>query len=1132
MSLQFILGSSGSGKTEYLYRQLVKEAGEHPKKNYLVIVPEQFTMQTQKRLVELSPNHAIMNIDVLSFKRLAYRVFDELGKNDVQVLEETGKNLVLRRVALEKEEALTVLRPNMNRMGYVGEMKSLISELVQYNITPEQLLSYIENSNLTPVFAAKLKDVVTMYQGFQEFLRGKYITAEEILHVLRDVAKDSAILRDSVMVFDEFTGFTPVQNTLLKELLSITEHIRISLTIDAGEDFYHSRGNEELFHLTKKTIQVLMWMAADLHIEVEEPVVLTGGEGKRFVKAPSLAFMEQNLFRSHYKRNQQKVNEITISNEKNPKEELMFAAREINRLIREEDYRYRDIAVVTGAVDTYGNYVEEIFGKYQIPFFLDTTKEVLFHPFIEFIRAALEVLSADFSYEAVFRFLRCGFCGVEEEELDILENYVLATGLRGKNAWKKRWLRLPRQDKLYDLEKLDNLRQQIYGILSPLVGVFSDKQARTSDGIFALYRMLVDLEVEEQLHKKEAEYLSQDLQAKSKEYGQIYRVVMELLEKYNHLLGEEALDIETFTEVLEAGLSAAQVAVIPPGYDSVTIGDIERTRLNHIKVLFFVGVNDGIIPKTANSGGILSEYERERMQEADMELAPGARERAFIQRFYLYRNLTKPSERLYLSYARVDSEGKTSRPSYLIGTMRKLFSALEIQEFDKLNELADFSTAEAAMDYLIHGSRDEAWFALAKWFLSNEEQKAQVQKILSAPFTCYRGEPISRAVARALYGRNLEGSVTRLEKFAECAYAHYLQYGLRLRERELAGFENVDIGNIYHAALERYSHKLFESEYDWFTVPDELRDTFAEDAMQEAVASYPSLSIYATAGNVHMTARMQEIFLQTVWALTQQVRKGRFVPEHFEITFSQADSLEALEFVLGEEEHLRLTGRIDRMDTCNEEGDVYVKVIDYKSGNTKFDLIRLYQGLQLQLVVYMNAAMELCQKEHPDKDIIPGGILYYHIDDPTLEVEGDVTQEELERKLLNELRPEGLINREERIYRAMDENLEGRSEVIPLTLKKSGEISESRSHVADTEEFACIQRYVNLQIKRLGQEIYEGDICVNPYKDKEESSCTYCPYQKVCGLDTKIPGYGYRHMEKGTKDEILDRMRTENAKGV
>lgn len=474
MALQFVLGSSGSGKTEYIYERLVRQAGEHPKKNYLVIVPEQFTMQTQQKLVELAPNHAIMNIDVLSFKRLAYRVFDDMGMQDIQVLEETGKNLVLRKLAQEQEETLTVLRANMNRMGYIGEVKSMISELVQYRISPEQLVDLTEDKTISPVLSAKLRDVATMYRAFCDFMKDSFVTAEEILNVLKNLVPQSETLRDAVLVFDEFTGFTPIQNDLMRELLQVTEHIYITLTIDAAEDFYHCSGNEELFALSKKTILSLMKMAEELHVQVMEPVVMTDSAHKRFKLAPALAFMEQNLFRPRPAKYTKPVEEIHLAAVKNPQEELILVARQINALIR-QGYRYREIAVVTGAVEAYQSYMDPVFTKYEIPYFMDTTKEVLFHPFIECIRAALEIVDTNFSYEAVMRFLRCGFCDIAEDDLDRLDSYLVATGIRGKAAWSRRWGHMPRQKTLYDLEQLEKLREKYMGILSRLQQYLPEK---------------------------------------------------------------------------------------------------------------------------------------------------------------------------------------------------------------------------------------------------------------------------------------------------------------------------------------------------------------------------------------------------------------------------------------------------------------------------------------------------------------------------------------------------------------------------------------------------------------------------------------------------------------------------------
>ena len=444
----------------------------------------------------------------------------------------------------------------------------------------------------------------------------------------------------------------------------------------------------------------------------------------------------------------------------------------------------------------------------------------------------------------------------------------------------------------------------------------------------------------------------------------------------------------------------------------------------------------------------------------------------------------------------------------------------------------DFYTKEAAEDYLVFGPHEEAWYALARWFLQENDMQKQekIRKLLHAPYTRYEGEPISRAVALALYGRHPYGSITRLERFAACAYAHFLQYGLKLTERETSAFESVDMGNIYHTALERYSRKLEQSEYDWFVVPDAVRRQMAENAMQEAIAGYPGMAVCDTAENAYQRKRMLAIFDQTVWALTRQVRAGQFVPEKFEVTFDELEGKESLEYRLSHDVTMRLEGRIDRLDTFEDENKISIKVMDYKSGNTKFDLIRVYRGLQLQLVVYMDAAMEMLRGQHPKKEILPGGILYYHIDDPVLESDTPLSDEEAEQALLFALRPDGLVNSGEEIYRAMDQNFEGKSQMIPVEIKKNGEISTARSKVASTEEFAVITRYVEHEIRQCGEAIYAGNIAVNPYRSDIETSCTYCPYGSVCGMDAKIPGYEYRQFASMKKEEVLDQMQTELAR--
>ena len=603
------------------------------------------------------------------------------------------------------------------------------------------------------------------------------------------------------------------------------------------------------------------------------------------------------------------------------------------------------------------------------------------------------------------------------------------------------------------------------------------------------------------------------------------------------------MDAEEFTQILDAGLDAADVAVIPPGYDTVTIGDIERTRLTNIKVMFFAGVNDGIVPKAAGRGGIISQYEREALKELDIELAPGAREQAFIQRFYLYLNMTKPSRELYISYTRLDSEKKAAQPSYLIGILKGMFPELVVTETEDVEQLLDISSRQSALDYLLSNEMDDRWCEIAAAVMlydasvsdagdCNEvddkefTQKNSVERLINARFEHYSKDPISRNVARSIYGRHMEGSITRFEQFARCAYAHFLNYGLRLTEREESGFTSLDMGNIYHEALERYSKKLDRESTDWFSVTDAKRDELAMEAINEVIDEYAGFGIFDTAESQHSISHMKAVFKQTVWALTTQIRRGSFVPERFEFSFYE--SLDMANDVT-----VDIKGRVDRTDTYTDEGRLFVKVLDYKSGNTVFDLVKLYYGTQLQLAVYMDAVMEQKKEALKQVSVEPGGMLYYHIDDPVIDLKDvtpgtELSEKEINQMILKKLKPDGLINSDEKAYRGMDRDFEKSSDVIPVTLKKD-QTPAAGSKVANAEEFDVITRFAREKLREIGREIYDGNVDVNPIKNKKIDSCAYCAFQAICRYDSRIPGFSERSFNGDNKEDVLDKMRTQIA---
>ena len=1137
MSLRFCFGPSGSGKSHRIYEEIMQRAAEEPGRNFLIIVPDQFTMQTQKDLVMRSDRDGILNIDVLSFGRLSHRILEEVGTKEMPVLDDTGKSLVLQKVAADLKEQLPAMGSLLHKQGYIHEVKSAISEFMQYGISTQDMDKLITSAQKRGALAMKLKDLKTLYRGFQDYIRDHFITTEETLDVLRRSLSKSKILKGSVVVFDGFTGFTPIQNRLIQELMRVCAETIVTVTIGVGEDPYKMDGEQKLFHLSKKTVADLEKLAAEAEVERGEDLFVKGGPN-RFAKAPALHYLEQNLFRYQYEPYAGEQQEIHMFEALSPREEVHQTALYIRHLIREQGMTYRDIAVVIGDLEGYASYVETEFGQLEIPCFLDRTRGIVLNPMIEYIKSALQLYIKDFSYDTVFHFLRSGMADISREEIDELENYVIRTGARGYRTYSRLFTRRTEelqgnaegseQAEEKTMERLNRIRQQFMDAVEIL---HMGSQEKAGDYVSHLYDFLEQNQVQQKLLNYQQQFEKEGDLSRAREYAQIYRLVMDLLDQVYELLGEEEISRQEFADILEAGFGEITVGTIPQNVDRIVVGDMERTRLKQVKVLFFLGVNDGNIPKNASKGGIISDMDREFLIESGTEMAPSPRQQMYIQRLYLYLNMTKPSEQLYLSYAKVNSEGKGIRPSYLIDTVRKLFPAMSVEYPQNRSRLEQIEGRQEGARYLAEELREYVEGTLPDderqdfylMYRAYEADAAGRDLLTRAAFRRYRESGLSRIVARALYGQQLENSVSRLETYAACACRHFLQYGLSLQEREEFGFEASDMGTVYHAVLENFAGKLAESNLTWWDFTEDFAAKAVKESVEAYAATYGETVLYSSARNEYAITRMSRILTRTVLTLQKHLKQGSFQPDDYELSFRFAEDLDSIHVDLSEDEKMHLQGRIDRIDVSEDAEHVYVKVIDYKSGNRKFDLAALYYGLQLQLVVYMNAAMEMESRKHPDKEIVPAALLYYHIDDPTIETPVELTDEQINEQILAKLRMNGVVNSDPGVVERLDRYMQDKSVVIPVEKKKDGSFS-ARSGVLSREEMQLISSYVDAKIRSIGREILDGKIAANPYEKGNEEACTYCAYKKVCGFDGSIPGYEKRQLEDLDKQALMQRM--------
>lgn len=1127
MSLQFIIGGSGSGRSTCLYHMISKEAAEHRDKNFIVLVPDQFTLETQKTLVELSGSGGILNVDVLSFHRLAYRVFEEVPVLRKTVLEDTGKMMLLRKVLSEQKDHLRYFRRGLYKPGFLDECKSFLCELMQYAIEEDDFDAMEEALGGEGMMAWKIQDLRLIYGALKEKLGDTYMMAEELVSQLAGVAASIPMLRDSVICLDGFTGFTPIQYRLLRELLSCCRRMVVTVTTDrTGE-------RAMVFQMSEDTITRLSRLAAEVPVSIEEPIVTGKGREKvpyRVAGSASLSFLEENIFSYKKKIWRGEVPDIDICVCRREMDEAAYVARQIGWLVREKGYCYDDIAVVTGDLAAYEQPLAREFNRMGIRYFMDYKKSIGANAMTEYIIAFMEMFRKGMDYESTFRFLRCGLSPLTMEETDLLENYVIARGRRGIRSWQQEWkYAVDRVDLVLVNEYRVRLLDSIQDAFRELRGGKKTVRAFTE----ILYRLIIKNEIYEKIQQQSMSFEEEGNILLAREYKSIYRLMMDLFDEMVELLGSETVSFRDYEELLAAGVSEGLIGFVPPVPNQVMVGDVERSRLKDIKVLFFIGISDDRIPKGRGNSGILSERERRQIAERGIELAPTPEKESAREQFYLYLTLTKPSELLYLTYPRMGNDGNSKRPSYLIHKIHQMFPGIVIREDETESSLVKILGTDRGRGYMIRhladGSfrQDKCWWELAAYYRRQEPEL--LSRLLAGRTGVKSRSKLSREAADLLYGEQIYGSVTRLEQFARCPYAHYLIFGLGLQEREQYAVAAFDYGNIFHGAMEHFSHLLEEEGKEWQDLTEEEAIQLAAACVDYAVTEYKGEMFHQSKRVEFVIRRMKNVLQSAVWGIWRQMKEGSFRQTASERRFTAEDDLETLQIPLEDDRQMILGGQIDRVDTCQSGDERLIKIIDYKSGSNNLSLDKVYYGLQLQLTVYMAAALELEAKQHPGIRTVPAAMLYYQLKQPELGWLPESEQERQER-MFKDLRCTGYVNEEPDILEKIDRHIArdgsvvpgSSSAVVPVSVTKSKGTFSQYSSILSTGKFEKLMEHTRTKLKEFGNRIYQGEIAAAPYKMGRECGCDYCGLRGVCGVEDKSLASCVREYPQMKEEEIWE----------
>lgn len=1140
MGLRLILGRAGSGKSTLIYKEINELVAADPGgKPLWLLVPEQATSQAERNLASSGPLPGIMRARVVSFQRLAYHMLHEVAGAALVQVGELGRHMIIRRVVEQHKQELRTFYRAAQQPGFTAKLAELVSELKSCKITPADLRSVLQEQGqrLTPTLQNKLHDLALLCSHLQEQYGDTYLDAGDCLNLLAENLAKSPSLVGSPIWLDGFNGFTPQEYAVIAQMLLVCPQVSISLTMPPSLLQQRVR-DDHVFYSPWETAHRLLQLAQELGVEVEPPLIPAEGSLRPQANA-ALQYLERNYFNRLAEPFPQAPEKIRIIAAGNRRAEVEAAAAEILRLCREENYRYRDISITLRDFTDYDYLLTTILTDFGIPHFLDRKRKVDQHPALELVRSALETVLDNFLYEPVFRCLKTDLFPCQREAIDMLENYVLATGIRGSSRWldSNDWVPPAEEAEQGAREFINGARRLVATHLGRLSQELQEgKTAR--DYTLAVYNLLEDLKVEEQLLAwAETAANRGELEAASL-HTQVWSALVGLLDELVAGLGQEELPLADYARILDSGLEAIELGLIPPELDQVIITSLGRSRNPEVKAALVLGVSEGILPARAVEDGLLTEHERQLLASCSLELGLSGQRRLFNEQFLIYTALTRPSERLWLSYPLADEAGASLMPSPVIKRVRTLFPQLQIEEHPISPENLQ---GDAVLPYLTHAGQaldhlavrlreallgrqlDPIWWDTYSYLLLHARTRPALLQVLASLNRRNVEEPLTPTVVSRLYGKTLRASISRIERYHACPFAFFSAYGLRLQERPVYQLAALDLGNFFHDAMDRFVAELEKRGLDWGQLNDEQYGQLVHHIVDELSPEIQNHILDSSSRYRHIARKLRRTVERSVRVLGHHASRGRFRPVGVELVFGPEGQIPGLSFTLADGTRMELAGRIDRLDVATAaNGLTYLRVIDYKSGSSKLTPLEAYYGVKLQLLTYLHVAEKYASHLLPT-NAKAAGALYFRIYDPLQKTEQPLTEGDAESLGLESYRMRGFLIADPTAVALMEEGLQGRSQLIPVTINADGSLRKS-DDVWNEEELTLLRRHLEKLFVAAGNEIRQGNIAIAPYRLQKETACRFCIYRAVCQFDALLPENSYRWLPHLPREEIMTRL--------
>lgn len=1116
MSVRLIYGKSGSGKSEFIFNE-IKNLINCGKKIY-IITPEQFSFTAEKKLLETLGNKAVLNAEVLTFNRMSYRVASEVGGTAKTSISNPGKAMLIYNILCGKKSKLKFLGKSDENIELIIDQ---ITEFKKHGVMIDDLTKMKDETN-DNYLKLKIQDILQVYSDFENKIENRYIDENDNLTNLANQISEVSDFNNTLIYIDEFVGFTKQEYEIIKQLAYVANQVSISICSDSINDSISPES--DVFYSNKITISKIFDMVRDYELELDEPVYLE--KSYRF-KNKELQHLEKNLYAIPYKKYEEKPENIKLFLANNQYSEIENVAINIVKLVRNENYRYRDISVITKGLDVYSNLVKVIFNKYQIPVFIDEKKDLGQNIIVKYMLSILEIFAKNWSYESVLNYVKTGFLDISKNEIFMLENYCQKWGIKNSKWYKSEWNFKDEDEN--NKEKIERIKEIRRMIVNPLLEFKTDLSSQND--VRTITRKLYEFLMNNNIDKKFEEKINELRQIGQNEFATQYetswKIIMSVLDEIVLVFGDEKMSFDKYMQILKTGLASSDLGKIPGTQDQVIIGDIDRSRSHKVKAIFIIGLNDGMFPSVHKNEGFFNDKDRQFLKDNGVELARNTVESLYEDNFNIYKAFTTAEEKLFLSYSSSNSEGGTLRGSILISKMKKIFPKLEEQS-DIIERNYEILIENTTFDELLNklgeyrdtGEIEDKWVEVYNYYNNDDEWKYKLQRAMEALLYNNKPDRISKQNIDKMYGNVLRTSVSRLEQFQSCHFAYFLKYGLKLSEKDNFKINPIDTGTFMHDVIDEFFNNIKVKSYNIKDLNDNQITELVEEIVEQKLGLNKNYIFSSSPKYKSLSNRLKKVITKSMKYIVESLKYSKFEVLGNEVEFKEEKNYAPITMELDNGQKVEITGKIDRIDIAKLDGENYVRIIDYKSSAKNIDLNQVYAGLQLQLITYLDA---VCENE----DLLPAGVLYFNVIDPVVKSKKSLSEEEIEDRICKQFKMQGLILADIDVVKMMDTNLEtGYSNVVPAYVGKEGNLSNTRSSTVSRKQFEYLQKYTKNLVGQISKEILAGNIDIKPYYNlkNKKTPCEYCAFGGVCNFKGNDCNNGYNFVTSAEKEAILEMM--------